>query len=178
MTAVATILILIILFVLDAWTTAYLAANFEGKELNPFIDTTNFASILFSPINFLVIAFVFFCLLYTEKKKSELKIFIESQSLKLTLFIFPIYFVFVKLLAVINNLFPIAGYSTPIHYFRIPFSGITGNPFLQLVLVNTVIGVLLAPFLIFSAKLLYGEKAKKNEEHDNNSANDARHPDL
>ncbi|OGT73696.1 MAG: hypothetical protein A3H44_09230 [Gammaproteobacteria bacterium RIFCSPLOWO2_02_FULL_57_10] len=166
--------IFVILFILDAWTTSFLATNFEGQELNPFIDTTDFSSILLSPVNFVVFLIVLLCLFYSEKNKNHLKKLLKLQSIRLIAFFFPTYFMFVKVFAITNNIFPIFGYSTPIHYLRIPFRSITDDTFMQLILVNTVSAVILTPVIIAIAKVLYGEKMK-NEGNTDNSSCDTHH---
>lgn len=173
MTIKAVAIIFIILFILDAWTTFLAETNFEGQELNPFIDTTDFSSILFSPINFVIFIIVLLCLFYSEKNKFHLKELFKIQSIRLTAFFFPTYFMFVKVFAIVNNIFPFFGYSTPIHYLRIPFASVTDSPFIQLILVNTVSAIILMPAIIAIVKILYGEKPK-NEENNDNSSCDAR----
>lgn len=174
MTILVTVIVLILLFILDAWTTAVLAKSVNGEELNPFVDTTDFSSILLSPMNFVVFSVVLFCLLYAEKNRSNVKEFFEKQSIRLTAYFFPIYFLFTKSFAIINNIFPFFGYSTPIHYLRMPFRSITENPFMQLILVNTISAIVLMPAIIFIAKFLYGER-NKNERNTNHSARDVGH---
>lgn len=150
---------LIVLFLLDAWITSYLVENFDGQELNPYLDTSSFTSILFSPAHFLVLGVAIICLIYAEKNRSRLKLFMSTQSIRLWPFFFPSFFAITKTLAIINNLFPLFERSTPIHWLRQPFSRFSDDPSTQLIGVLTVAAILLLPLLILIANALYGERA-------------------
>src|SRR5690606_11912305 len=67
------------LAIADAGITHYLLRNFgEGQELNPFVTTTNFFSILLSPIPVLLTGGYVWCLLYAERNQERFQDFIDE----------------------------------------------------------------------------------------------------
>jgi len=157
------------LSVSDAWITDYLVRNFpNGQEINPFTDTSSFTSILFFPAYFLVISAFIGCLLFAEKHNSNLQNYIDSRSFKLIPFIFPTYFCVSKSFAVINNLFPLFDRTTPIYWIRRPFTGWTDNLFIQTLMADTVIIMLLTPILVTMAKRIYQTKPPRTSMDQHN----------
>lgn len=144
------------LAIADAGITHYLLRNFgEGQELNPFVTTTNFFSILLSPIPVLLTGGYVWCLLYAERNQERFQDFIDEKSIKVGLFIFPIYFPLSKFAAIINNLHPLFGKSTPVVWLQAPFESWTDSPFMQVVFAQTCILVLIFPILLYVAKRIY-----------------------
>ncbi len=158
MRALLVTLLLLVLFILDAWITSYLVVNFDGQELNPYLNTTSFMKILLAPTHFLSFGIAVICLAYAEKNRSKMKIYFTTYSIKLWPFFFPFYLIIMKFLAVVNNLFPLFEKTTPIYWLRIPFRAFSDDPFTQLTWVYAVAAVLLAPLLIYIAKVLYQER--------------------
>ncbi len=157
-------LVLLVLFLLDAWSTAYLVQNFQGGELNPFIDTTSFRTILFSPAHFLVLAIMFSCLVYSEIKEANIHDYLQTASLKLAPFLLPIYFTITKSFAVLNNAMPLIGFHTPISYMRMPFGALSKDPFIQVILLMFVFALVFAPLIVYLAIKIYGGNSKQKEQ--------------
>jgi len=144
------------LAIADAGITHYLLRNLgEGQELNPFVFTNNFFSILFSPIPVLLTGVYVWCLFYAERNHERFQDFINERSMKVGLFIFPIYFPLSKLAIIINNLHPLFGKSTPVVWLQAPFESWTDSPFMQLVFAETFILMLMFPILLYFAKRIY-----------------------
>lgn len=150
--------VLLLLFLLDAWITEFLVENFDGKELNPYLDTTSFLTILFSPAHFIVAGVVFVCLIYAEINEPNFHNYFKRASIKLWPFFFPFYFMITKSLVIVNNAFPIIGLSTPIHWLISPFEFFTEDEWNQTLMFHFVLIFILAPVFIPIAKKLYGEK--------------------
>lgn len=147
------------LSVLDAGITDYLLRNLEGgEELNPFVYSDNFFTILFSPIPVFIMVLYVLCLSYAERNHERLPDFINERSMKVGLFIFAIYFPLSKFLTIINNLFPVFGRTTPIIWISAPFQGWTDSPFMQVVFAETFIAMLLFPILLYWTKRIYQVK--------------------
>jgi len=147
---------IIILSVCDAAITNYLVKNFpDGQEINPFTNTSSFSSILLFPVYFLVISAFIGCLVFAERNNAKLQYYIDSRSFKLIPFLFPTYFCISKLFAVVNNFFPLFNRTTPIYWIRRPFERWTNDLFIQTLLADTLIVMLLTPFLIVIAKRIY-----------------------
>lgn len=155
----ALISITIFLTVCDAGITDYLLKNFEGgDELNPFVYTNNFFTILFSPIPVFIMVLYVVCVAYAERNHERLPDLINERSMKVGLFIFALFYPLNRLLTVINNLFPIFERTTPIVWISAPFDGLTDNPFMQLVFAETVIIMLTFPILLYWTKRIYQVK--------------------
>lgn len=75
--------------------------------------------------------------------------------MKVGLFIFPIYFPLSKFAAIINNLHPLFGRTTPVAWLQVPFESWTDSPFMQLVFAKTFILMLMFPVLLYFAKWTY-----------------------
>lgn len=153
--------VLLLLFLLDAWTTAFLVENFDGQELNPYLNTTSFLTILFSPAHFIVAGVIFACLIYAEINEPKFHHYFKQASIKLWPFFFPSYFMITKALAIVNNTFPIIGLSTPIHWLKIPFGFFTDDEWNQTLMFHFVLIFILAPLFIPIAKKLYGNSYRQ-----------------
>lgn len=150
------IIVTLSLAIADAGITHYLLRNFgEGQELNPFVVTNNFFSILFSPVPVLLTGVYVWCLFYAERNHERFQDFINERSMKVGLFIFPIYFPLSKFAIIINNLHPLFGKSTPVVWLQAPFESWTDSPFMQLVFAETFILMLMFPILLYFAKRIY-----------------------
>jgi hypothetical protein len=115
-----------VLSVVDAEITVYLSSAFpDGRELNPYVDPTSSRSMLFSPVALLMHT-VFGALIIISERNFRRPLSDKSMADAVMLAYFSLFIISVKVLAVINNLMPIMGFSTPISYvleFMRPFPG-------------------------------------------------------
>jgi len=152
----AFLLILLILSVLDGVLTVHLVESFpEGQELNPFVNTKSTSALFFSPSHMLVMSATLACLAFSEINCIKFLDFIKARSLFVFPFIFPTYYAISRALSVLNNVFPLLGISTPIHWIRMPFQKLTESEFMQTVYAEFFFLILIFPFLIYLAKKFY-----------------------
>jgi hypothetical protein len=148
-------LVFAMLCFLDAATTIYLHENFpSGKELNPYVDPGSWAGLLLAPVKLLVYSLFVVSLMLSEKNSRKIA---EDQSWlsdTLLLAYFPIFLIFIKVLAILNNLMPVAGISTPISHVLM-MKNVPGDESLHYSIFWSAAFLLLAPLGLYVVKYLY-----------------------
>lgn len=94
-----------LLYLWDAVSTFQLfrESNPGFRELNIYVDTSSFNSILLSPAPLAVFLIFLVCLLYAEKNSAQIPTLLESFSLKLAPVFFVFFYLFLKLIVSVNN---------------------------------------------------------------------------
>ena len=122
------VLMFITLIVLDAATTVHLHNNFpQGRELNPYIDPGSWMSILLSPVKVAIYLLFLAGLAYSEKHATQLSAWSGSVPNAVLIAYIPVFLIFVKLIAVLNNVMPVMGLSTPVSYVLRAMNGLPGS---------------------------------------------------
>lgn len=105
------------LFLLDSVTTLHLSNNIHGGEINPFLDTESFWSILLSPVRLTVLSLCCVCVWFFERHKKKMLDSIGNFFEIKTIFIFPYVIWLFVAFAVTNNFMLVYGYEGPISWF-------------------------------------------------------------
>ena len=154
------ILVYVMLNLMDAGTTVYLFENFpSGRELNPFVDPSSWQGLLLAPINFFVYAAFLLFIILAEKGKHNISAeggFFSNAALAAY---FSLFLTFTQLLAVINNLMPMVGISTPISYVMMFMSNFPGNEFQHQWMFWSMLFIVMTPAGLWVVKLIYRSKA-------------------
>ena len=154
------ILVYVMLNLLDAGTTVYLFENFpSGRELNPFVDPSSWQGNLLAPIKFFVYAAFLLLLIMAEKGKHNISAEGGLFSNAAIAAFLALCLIFSKLLAVINNLMPMVGISTPISYVMMFMSNFPGNESQHQWMFLSVLYIVMAPVGLWVVKLIYRSKA-------------------
>lgn len=127
MRAAILIMSYLVLCLADAATTVYLAEHFpDGMELNPFIDSLDWFGLLLAPVKLIIYGVFIFLVVYSEINRQRFLV-ADWWSTNTALAAYIVLFMLmVKVLAILNNLMPMMGISTPISYvlmFMEPFPG-------------------------------------------------------
>lgn len=154
---------MLILQLLDSASTWYLLENVPGEEINPFIRTHSFASILFSPITLVTAGIVLACVVYAERTTRRMNELLNRGSILLGCFIFPLYYLLFKSLVVLSNFSAVLGGGTPVSLLMRPFAVLFDDKFLQLLAANFFLILLLALPLLRIAHKIYADKASSKE---------------
>lgn len=154
------LLLLILLFallcLLDAASTIYLYQNIpSGRELNPYIDPGSFTGILLVPVKFIVYGLFLVCLMMAEKNEKTISAKGGLLSNAALLAYFSLFLIFTKVLAILNNLMPIVGISTPISYFLRFMQNFPGDESLHYSMFWSAMFLLLAPLGLSIVKHIY-----------------------
>lgn len=153
-----------LLALLDALTTVYLFNTFpDGRELNPYVNPGSLSGLLFAPVK-LVIYFIFLvCLVFSENRAKA----VATRSYALTddvlVAYIPLFLIFIKLFAVINNLMPLLGISTPISYVLIAMKGLPGDESFHYSLFWTLLFLLMIPVGLMIIGRMYRQESTDND---------------
>lgn len=144
---------------MDAGTTVYLYENFpSGRELNPYVDPGGWLGILLAPVKFIVYAAFLFGVVIAEKRIQTISAKGGLLSDAALLAYLPLFLIFTKLLAVINNLMPMIGISTPISYVLMFTKHFPGSESLHYSMFWSVLFLILAPLGLTIVKSIYSLK--------------------
>lgn len=146
-----------VLCLLDAATTVHLAENFpEGRELNPYVDPASWSSLLVSPSAILLHVLFLGILILSEKNFRKLSPRNKWISDAILVAYISIFMIFMKTLAIINNLMPMIGISTPISHVLRLMQPLPGDEGVHYGLFWGLVFLLLAPLGTIIVKKLYG----------------------
>ncbi len=151
------LILLVTLSAIDIGSTWYLLNNVPGEEVNPFVNTQSLMGIIFSPIPNLVDIGFIACVILAERHKNKLHEFFAAKSYKAAIFLFPIYYLFMLLMAATSNVLAVYGHGTPLSILYKPFSFISDSSFIQLGLALSVTILLTLPVFAKLAEAIYGK---------------------
>ena len=151
--------IFVMLCLMDAGTTVYLYESYaSGRELNPYIDPRGWFGILLAPVKFIVYAIFLLAVVFAERRIEMISAKGGLLSDAALLAYLPLFLIFTKLLAVLNNLMPLIGISTPISYVLMFMKNFPGNESLHYSIFWSVVFLALAPLGLTIVKMIYRVK--------------------
>ncbi len=159
------LILLVALSAIDITSTWHLLNNVPGEEVNPFVNTQSLLGIVFSPIPNLVDIGFITCVFLAERHKDRFQEFIAAKSYKASIFLFPIYYLFMLLMAATSNVLAVFGHGTPLSILYKPFAFISDNTFIQLGLALSVTILLTLPVFAKLAEAIYGQRDLQDSSH-------------
>ena len=105
---------------IDAATTILFISLEVGEEINPFVDTSSYVSILFSPLQLVYALVCIGAVSLAEKSHVDTAKTIRRNQLVLFLYCLPYFYLISKTIAIINNTVLLLGFHAPVSlYFQL-----------------------------------------------------------
>lgn len=150
------VLLFAVLSLLDAGTTIYLYENFpSGRELNPYVYPGSWAGLLLAPVKFLIYALFLFCVIFSERNEKIISGTDGLLSDAAMVAYFPLFLIFTKVLAVLNNLMPMIGISTPISYVLMFMKNFPGDESIHYPMFWSALFLMMAPPGLWAVRRIY-----------------------
>jgi hypothetical protein len=139
----------IFLHIVDAWSTHSAITSGLGREVNPLMNTDSLTSLLFDPINIVVLAAGTAIVWYSEFNRGRLNLLLETGWI--ALLGAPYVFLILKIVPVLNNTMLLAGLGTPISLLTL----FSDNLFFAMIVLASVLAALLQFPVKYFLKLRY-----------------------
>ena len=111
----------ILLFVgvnlIDAATTILFIRLEVGEEINPFVDTSSYASILFSPLQLVYAIVCIGAVIFAEKSHVDTAKTIRRNQWVFFLYCFPYFYLISKTIAIVSNTALLLGLHAPVSFY-------------------------------------------------------------
>ncbi|MDT8428406.1 MAG: hypothetical protein RQ757_06540 [Pseudomonadales bacterium] len=145
------------LFILDPLSTRYLVVALpSGQELNPYVDTSSFLRLLFNYAHVIPYIVFLLCLYLAEKMAWQYNELIRQKSVRLMAFVFPLFFISTKALAVINNTFLVFGVNSPVLMLLRWMTFLSDDLWQNLSYLHLFMAIALGPVYFKLARMFYG----------------------
>ena len=148
----------VLLIVVDRVTTWVAIGSESAREINPFVETENFARIVFSPIPLAACVISIVILVLSEKHSNRIHSLLVSRNPLAPFCLFPLMFIWMMTFVCINNILGVLGFLTILTWLSTAFSVFTDSQYMQFGIAMYILNIAGLPLLTRIGLHIYAPK--------------------